>query len=121
MFQSFFESLGTGVIDRIFNAVILLVIGILAIRLAMKLLRQGLEKTKLEKAAHSLILSLAKAVLYILLGLNVADFITARYQRGGYHVIGIAPAKPKRVAEIDLCQLWEQSAPPADVAGEADK
>ncbi|MDD5863618.1 MAG: mechanosensitive ion channel family protein [Firmicutes bacterium] len=73
MFQSFFESLGTGVIDRIFNAVILLVIGILAIRLAMKLLRQGLEKTKLEKAAHSLILSLAKAVLYILLGLNVAS------------------------------------------------
>lgn len=54
-----------------------------------------------------------------LLGLNVADFITARYQRGGYHVIGIAPAKPKRVAEIDLCQLWEQSAPPATAeAGE---
>lgn len=47
-----------------------------------------------------------------LLGLNVTDFITARYERGGYHVIGIAPAKPKRVAEIDLCQLWEQSAPP---------
>ena len=47
-----------------------------------------------------------------LMGLNVLDFITARYERGGYHVIGIAPAKPKRVAEIDLCQLWEQSAPP---------
>ena len=54
-----------------------------------------------------------------LLGLNVADFITARYERGGYYVIGIAPAKPKRVAEIDLCQLWEQSAPPATAeAGE---
>ena len=53
------------------------------------------------------------------LRMNVADFITARYQRGGYHVIGIAPAKPKRVAEIDLCQLWEQSAPPATAeAGE---
>ena len=47
-----------------------------------------------------------------LMGLNVLDFITARYERGGYHVIGIAPAKPKRVAEIDLRQLWEQSAPP---------
>ena len=47
-----------------------------------------------------------------LLGLNVLDFITTRFERGGYHVIGIAPAKPKRVAEIDLCQLWEQSAPP---------
>lgn len=48
-----------------------------------------------------------------LMGLNVMEFITTRFQRGGYHVIGIAPAKPKRVAEIDLCQLWEQSAPPA--------
>ena len=47
-----------------------------------------------------------------LMGLNVLDFITARYERGGYYVIGIAPAKPKRVAEIDLRQLWEQSAPP---------
>lgn len=46
-----------------------------------------------------------------LMGLNVLDFITTRFERGGYHVIGIAPAKPKRVAEIDLCQLWEQSAP----------
>lgn len=46
-----------------------------------------------------------------LMGLNVLDFITTRYERGGYHVIGIEPAKPKRVAEIDLCQLWEQSAP----------
>lgn len=49
-----------------------------------------------------------------LLGLNVADFITARYERGGYHVIGISPAKPKRVAEVDLCQIWEQSAPVAN-------
>ena len=56
-----------------------------------------------------------------LMRLNVLDFITTRFERGGYHVIGIAPAKPKRVAEIDLCQLWEQSAPPADVEGEADK
>ena len=49
------------------------------------------------------------------MGLNVLGFITARYERGGYHVIGIAPAKPKRVAEIDLRQLWEQSAPPTTV------
>ena len=50
-----------------------------------------------------------------LMGLNVLDFITVRFERGGYHVIGIAPAKPKRVAEIDLRQLWEQSAPPTTV------
>ena len=46
-----------------------------------------------------------------LMGLNVLDFITTRYERGGYHVIGIEPAKPKRVSEIDLCQLWERTAP----------
>ena len=54
-----------------------------------------------------------------LMGLNVLDYITTSYERGGYHVIGIAPAKPKRVAEIDLCQLWEQSAPPA-TTGESE-
>ena len=56
-----------------------------------------------------------------LLGLNVLDFITTRFERGGYHVIGIAPAKPKRVAEIDLRQLWEKSAQSATVEKEADK
>lgn len=47
-----------------------------------------------------------------LMGLNVLDFITARYERVGYHVISIAQEKPRRVAEIDLCQLWGQSATP---------
>ena len=56
-----------------------------------------------------------------LMGLNVLDYIPPSYERGGYHVIGIAPAKPKRVAEIDLCQLWEQSAQSATVEKEADK
>ena len=44
-----------------------------------------------------------------LLGLNVVDFITTRYEHGGYHVIGIEPIKPKRVSEVDLCQLWRAS------------
>lgn len=48
-----------------------------------------------------------------LMGLNVADFITARYERGGYHVTSVERISAKRVAEIDLCQLWEQLAPPA--------
>lgn len=56
-----------------------------------------------------------------LMGLNVPDFITTRFERGGYHVIGIVPAKPKRVAEIDLRKLWEQSAQSATVEKEADK
>ena len=55
------------------KAVILLVIGILAIRLVMNLLKKTLEKSKLEKAAHTLILSLARVTLYILLLLSVAS------------------------------------------------
>lgn len=35
-----------------------------------------------------------------LLGLNVADFITSRYERGGYHVTSVERITPKRVAAI---------------------
>ncbi len=59
--------------DRICTAVILLVIGVLAIRIVMKLLKKVLEKSKLEKAAHSLITSLASVVLYLQLGLSAAS------------------------------------------------
>ena len=75
------------------------------------------------RAAHESVYVIDKDALAALglMGLNVLDFITARYERGGYHVIGIAPAKPKRVAEIDLRQLWEQSAQSVTVEKEADK
>lgn len=48
-----------------------------------------------------------------LIGHNVADSIKSQYERAGYKVFAVEPIKPKRVAEIDLCQLWEQLAPPA--------
>ena len=57
--------------SNIFKAVVALVIGALAIRIIMKVIRVTLEKSKLEKAAHSLITSLAKAAMYILLILIV--------------------------------------------------
>lgn len=55
------------------TALILAAAGILAVRLLMKLLDRALEKSKLEKAAHSLIRSLVRAALYLLLGLSVAS------------------------------------------------
>lgn len=61
------------VLGRLSTAVILLVLGILAIRVVMKLLTRTLERSRLEKAAHSLITSLTRAALYILLGLIVAS------------------------------------------------
>lgn len=59
--------------SNIFKSILILVIGILAIRIVMKVITLTLEKSRLEKAAHSLITSLAKAAMYILLGLIVAS------------------------------------------------
>ena len=61
------------VLGTVCQAVILLVVGVLAIRMIGKILKVSLEKSKLEKAAHSLITSLANAAMYILLGLMVAS------------------------------------------------
>lgn len=55
------------------RSVVLLVIGVFAIRLVSKLLRTSLEKSSLEKAAHRLVTSLVNTVMYILLGLMVAS------------------------------------------------
>lgn len=48
-----------------------------------------------------------------LTGQNVIANIREQFERAGYRVFAVEPIKPKRVAEIDLCQLWEQLAPPA--------
>lgn len=54
-------------------AVLTFVIGMLVIRLVTAMLNRAMEKSRLEKAAHSLITSLAKALMYLLLGLSVAS------------------------------------------------
>ena len=68
--EGFLES---ALFKNLATALIILVIGIFATRIILKLLKKTLEKIHMEKAAHSLINSLAKAVLYILLGLIVAS------------------------------------------------
>jgi len=55
------------------RSVVLLVIGIFAMRIIRRVLKTTLEKSRLEKAAYSLITSLANAAMYILLGLIVAS------------------------------------------------
>ena len=61
------------VLGTICRAVILLVAGILAIRIVAKVLKTTLEKSRLEKAAFSLIISLTNTAMYVLLGLMVAS------------------------------------------------
>ena len=71
--EMWIASLGTLVLSNLLPAVIILVVGILVIRVVMAVLNKALNASKLEKAAHSLIKSLASVVLYLLLGLIVAD------------------------------------------------
>ena len=55
--------------DTAVPAAVILIIGLLAIRIVMTLLTKLLDNTKLEKAAHSLIKSAVRVVLFVLLGL----------------------------------------------------
>ena len=71
MLESFFATYP--LLTLIYKAGTLLVVGVLAIRIVLKVLERALEKSKLEKAAHTLIASLAKAAMYILLGLIIAS------------------------------------------------
>ena len=59
--------------SKLVQSVLILVIGILAIRVVMKVIRVTLERSRLEKAAHSLITSLASTAMYIVLGLITAS------------------------------------------------
>ena len=69
----FVEKIGDFTLYTLLPAVIMLVLGILVIRIIKNVARRLLANSRLEKAAHSLILSLTCTVLYILLGLMVAS------------------------------------------------
>ena len=47
-----------------------------------------------------------------LTGQNVIANIQEQYERSGYKVFAVEPIKPKRVVELDLCQLWNEAEPP---------
>ena len=59
--------------EKLLPALLILVAGLLVIRIVMVLVQKLLNGTKLEKAAHGLIKSVIRVVLYVLLGLMVAD------------------------------------------------
>ena len=64
---------GASLLAVVLKAVIITVVGLLLIRLANNLLDKLLQKSKLEKAAHSLLKGLLKTVLFVLLALIVAS------------------------------------------------
>jgi small conductance mechanosensitive channel len=73
MLKEWFDGIVNFLMNRGLSAVIIMVVGILLGRVIMTVVDKALNKSKLEKAAYSLIRSLLKAVLYILLGLIVAS------------------------------------------------
>lgn len=56
-----------------------------------------------------------------LLGQSPIGNITELYERAGYKVFAVQPIKPKRVVELDLCQLWTatEEAPSTNITEEA--
>lgn len=67
------SALGDYTLSKALPAVLMLVVGLLVIRVIMKIVQKFLDSSKLEKAAHGLIKSLVRAALYLLLGLMVAS------------------------------------------------
>lgn len=59
-------------LEKALPVAILAFLGIWAIRLVTKILNRALERSRMEKAAHSLIRSLVTSVLYVILGLVIA-------------------------------------------------
>ena len=68
-----FAPVGQYTVSKLLPMIILSALGFLAVQLAMKLVKKLLEKSKLEKVAHTLILTACQIVLYILLALAVAS------------------------------------------------
>ncbi len=67
-----FDFVANVTLASILPALLLLIAGLVAIKALLKLVDRSMSKTKLERAAVSLIRSLLKVVLYVLLGLMVA-------------------------------------------------
>ena len=63
----------TNIVHHLFPTLILLVIGILAVRVIIAIINRVLKKSKLEQAAHGLIRSVIRILLYLLLGLTCAS------------------------------------------------
>lgn len=72
-FMEKLQELGHSLLTNILPAILIVVIGILLIRIVMQIVTKALEKSKLEKAAHSLIKTVLRVVLYGLLALMAAS------------------------------------------------
>ena len=75
MFTELLDSMPKIDMERLLAAAVLLVAGTLVIKAVLRLTKKSMAKTRLEKAAVSLIYSLLKVVLFLLLGLMAASML----------------------------------------------
>lgn len=73
MITNWFYNLGHFAMDRLLPAALIFAVGVLAIRVVLKLATAILNKSKLDPVAHGLILKAIQVVLYVLLGLMTAS------------------------------------------------
>lgn len=67
------KSMGLGAFATVIRAALFLLAGLFLIKLATNLVRKALLRSKLEKAAHSMIIGVVRVLLYVLLLINVAS------------------------------------------------
>ncbi len=67
------KSMGLGAFATVIRAALFLLVGLFLIKLATNLVRKALLRSKLEKAAHSMIIGVVRVLLYVLLLINVAS------------------------------------------------
>ena len=70
--EEMLDWLSKAAVEKLVPAVLILIAGLLVIRLVMTVVKKLLEKTHLEKAAHGLVKSVIRVVLYVLLCLILA-------------------------------------------------
>ncbi len=71
--ETWLATQGMSLLGTVVKAAIIVVVGWLLIRTAIAIIDKVLAKSKLEKAAHSLVKTLARTVMYLLLALIVAS------------------------------------------------
>ena len=73
MLSDILKGMGLNSFQRVLGALLTLAIGLILIKYLMKLVGRALSRSRLEKAAHSMVLGILQVTLYLLLGINVAS------------------------------------------------
>ena len=72
-FAGLLKSMGLGAFTTVIRSALLLLVGLFLIRLVTAFVRKALLRSKLERAAHSMIIGVARVLLYVLLFISVAS------------------------------------------------